>query len=352
VCLRISIICNQKALEMKIHRPKTFADFQGKANKSVVERLKVAISASKKRNEPLGHILLFGPPGTGKTTIANIIANEMDSKLKTITGGTIQTQKDLWILLYDIYTAHDANINTILFIDECHRLARSDFPEETYLPLLEDFCFYHNLEGECKFRGQVFDIYSNVVKLKPFTIIGATTDPGMLSNAFRQRFQTSCFLKEYSVEDIQDIIRGYSKINKIVVNEDAITEIAIRSRMNPRVSINFLKSSHDLIIAKDKNEITRDIVTEEMDMQEVDINGLVEADYRILLTLANHPKGLGIKNLGGCCGIDKSTIEEIYEPYLKRKGYTETRNKRFITDNGLKLLIEKGLLTEREENGT
>lgn len=330
---------------MKVNRPKSFSEFQGKANRGTVKRLRIAVSAAKKRGEPLGNVMLFGNPGTGKSSLAYILANEMGSELKTITGGTIRNHKDLWSILFDIHQKQQQGSNKMLFIDEIHCISKGDIPEEVYYGILEDFKFFHNLGGsEVKTGGRIFEVTGNVSSLKPFTIIGATTAPGCLSKPLRDRFRISCFLKEYSNEDIRDVLKRYADAEKIPYEEDALAEIAKRARGNPRISVNFLLSCYDLMTSKDAEKITKDIVLEEMALEKIDEEGLVEADLKILLALAQHPKGLGLRNLAGCSNIEKSTIEMMLEPYLKLRGYAETRHKRFITPAGVKLLKKKAML--------
>lgn len=330
---------------MRVNRPKTFAEFQGTSNSETVERLKIAISAVKKRNEPLSNTLLFGNAGTGKTTIGNIIANEMNCELKTITGGTVRNHKDLWLVMLDIAQAQEQGSNKILFIDEVHLLAKGEIPEETYYPILEEYVFYHNLAGQdVKFEGRILEVTDNVARLEPFTIIGATTAPGYLSKPLRDRFQIACFLKEYSVEDIKDIVKRYALAEGINHEEEALFEIARRARGNPRVSVNFLLAAYDLMTARNEQRITGQTVIDEMKLQRIDEEGLTEADFKILLALAKHPKGLGLQNLSGCCGIEKSTIEAMNEPFLKYKGYSETRHRRFVTPEGVELLKRKKIL--------
>ena len=327
---------------MKVNRPKTFAEFQGKANLETVKRLRIAVSAAKKRGEPLGHVMLYGNAGTGKSSLAYILANEMGSELKTITGGTVRSHKDLWCILFDIHQKQQRGSNKMLFVDEVHCLAKGDIPEEVYYGVLEDFKFFHNLGGsEVKVGSSVFEVTGNVSILEPFTIIGATTAPGYLSKPLRDRFRISCFLKEYSEEDIRAVVKRYADAEKIPCEEDALAEIAKRARGNPRVSVNFLLGCYDLMTSRNAEKITKDIVFEEMALQHIDSEGLTDADLRVLKTLAEHEKGLGLRNLAGCANIHSSTIEELIEPFLKLRGYMEVRHKRFITERGLKKL--KGL---------
>jgi Holliday junction DNA helicase RuvB len=331
-----------------MNRPKTFSEFQGQTNKETVERLRIAVSTAQKRNEVLNHVLLYGNAGLGKTTLSHIIANEMKMKLKVITGGTIKKPKDLVIVLFDMWEAQQQGVNQILFIDEIHCLSKSDIPEEAYYSLLEEYTFYHNLMGsEIKIGNRMLTMGAFSV-LKPFTVIGATTAPGLLTKPLRDRFPISCFLKEYTTEDIRDVIKWYALAGNIQFEEDALMEIAQRARGNPRVGINFFRSVYDLITSKDEKVVNKEAVLYEMQLQHIDEEGLTDADLRILEVLAKSPKGLGVANLAGCSGIEKTTIEQLYEPHLKIKGYMETRHKRFIRAEGLELLRRKGILKEKE----
>jgi Holliday junction DNA helicase RuvB len=326
-------------------RPKKFNEFQGKTNAETIERLRIAVAAAKKRGEHLGHVLLFGSPGTGKTSIGYIIANEINSSLKVITGGTIETYKDLYLMLCDIIEKQIQKLNVTLFIDEIHLLAKGRIPEEVYYPLLEDFKFYHNLSGtRIKIEDRVYEVKKNLISLEPFTIIGATTAPGNLSKPLRDRFRIQCFLKEYTLEDIKLIISQHAQAQKIAIQEEAMLELAKRARGNPRVALNLLLGVYDLTTSKNEIEITKEAVLQEMILEHIDEEGLTETDLKILYALATHPKGLGLANLSGYCGIEKSTIENMHEQFLKSRGYMDVTHKRFIANSGLELLKRKGLV--------
>jgi Holliday junction DNA helicase RuvB len=318
-------------------RPQTLDEFQGSSNQDIVERLKIAIASAKKRNQPLSNVLLYAGPGLGKTTLANIIANELDAQFITRTGGSITSQKDIFLLLLEVDKAQHAGKRVVLLIDEIHKLATTDMPEELLYSILEDYVFYSGLSGQkVIIDGKKSIILYNAVATKePFTIIGATTSPGKLNKPLRDRFTIHCYLREYSTEDLVNILKFHSEKEKIVVNEDALREIAKRSRGVPRVAISFLMSCRDRSLFKDLIELNAETVKEEMRLQKIEEDGLTQLDLKVLQTLAANPKGMGLANLGGTSSIDKTTLEEMILPYTQSMGLTKTTNKRFITELGI-----------------
>lgn len=324
-------------------RPKTLDEFQGKSNQDVVERLRIAIASAKARKTALPHILLYGPAGTGKTTISYIIANEMGSTLIVRTGGSITKQSDLFSVMYDIDLLQSAGKDAVLLFDEIHKLSVDGMPEEMFYSLLEEYIFYSSLEGKKIFlHGEEGVVINSAVRTnRPFTIIGATTAPGLLQKPLRDRFTISCYLKPYSSEDLVKIIKFNSDKEDIKINEDAMIELARRARGTPRVVINFLRSCRDRAIYGHIDEINTYIVKEEMRLQGVEEDGLTALDLKILEALAKNPKGLGIKTLAGVCDIDSATLQDMIFPYLSASGYVKTTSKRFITDVGLKRIEKK-----------
>lgn len=318
-------------------RPQTLSEFQGDSNRDVIERLKIAIESAKKRDQPLANILLYSSAGLGKTTLANIIANELDAQFITRTGGSISSQKDIFLLLLEVDRAQQQNKQVVLFIDEIHKLAISDMPEELLYSVLEDYVFYSGLSGQkVIIDGKKNIILYNAVATKgPFTIIGATTSPGKLNKPLRDRFTIHCYLKEYSVEDLVNILKFHAEKEKIVSSEDALREIAKRSRGIPRVAISFLMSCRDRSLFKDLTELDAETVKEEMRLQKIEEDGLTQLDLKVLQVLAVNPKGMGLANLAGTTGIDKITLEEMLVTFLQNSGLMKTTNKRFITEHGL-----------------
>lgn len=326
-----------ESIELKnksqISGPLSFSDFIGNSN--VVERLELAIKAAQKENRVLPHILLYGQPGLGKTTLAKIIAKETNQHLVEITGSTIKNQSDLFKILIEL-----DKTNGILFVDEIADINRAqELPETSWLPLLQDFIFLHNLQDKTiTHDSKAYTINTNKAIMKPFTIIGATTDPGDLTDAFRERFPITCVLYSYTNIDIQNIISLHADIRKVKIDKEAISLLSTRVRDNPRIAINYLRNCNDRAIVENDYVINKDMVLRQMKSQSVNNDGTTRDDMEVLRILAEHPKGLGVKNLASTANLRKSTVEDIVEPFLKRKGLMETTHRRFITEKGRKYL--------------
>lgn len=321
-------------------RPKTLDEFQGTSNSDVIERLRVAIASAKERKVALDHVLLYGNAGLGKTTLANIIANEMNARFIVRTGGSISKQSDLFAVLYEIDSLQELDKEAVLFFDEIHKLSVDGMPDEMFFSLLEDFIFYSSLSGKkMLLNGEEGIVTSNALRTDhPFTIIGATTSPGALQKPLRDRFTISCYLKPYSTDDLIKIVKFNSEKENIKISEDAMLELAKRARGTPRVAINFLKSCRDRAIYKHISEIDASTINEEMKLQNIEYDGLTALDLKILKTLANNPKGMGLKTLAGVASIDVTTLEEMIIPWLSANEYVKTTSRRFITEIGLERL--------------
>lgn len=327
---------------MADNRPQTFNDFIGTSNKKAIEKLRITIGASRVKKTSPPHILFYGSPGTGKTSLSNIVANELGYELRTVTGGTLKSQIDILNVLYEVTKSQADGKNMVLFLDECHEIGSSDMPQEMWFPLLEDFSFYHNLKGKTMFFDeQEYMVNSNFCKVKPFLIIGATTNPGYLSKALRDRFKLHCFLREYSEKDLSEIIMRYAVKENIKISKDACYAIALRGRNNPREALNLLSLLIDKSIVDNVDNIEKDFVDKFLAFLEIEPSGLTQSDVTVLEVLSMHEKGMGINNLSGTSGIEKSVLSEIVLPFLQYRGLTKTTHRRLITENGLKYLEER-----------
>ena len=331
-------------------RPAGLKEFIG--NKEIKEQLQLFISAFPHKKE-IEHILLYGNAGTGKTTLAKIIASELKLPFLTITGNTIKNQRELLLLLWDVEELYKKTGKTpILFIDEIHSITKAKELDQTvWLPILEDFIFYNNLKGKTVlYEDQQFEITEREIKFNPFIIIGATTDVADLHPALRRRFIYHFFVKPYRIEDLAKIIKLHAEKRNIKITEVACIEIAKRSRYTPATAISLLKGCHNRILVEKLPEINQDVVKKQMDMLGIDEEGLKYEDIKVLTALAKHPQGLGKDNLAGTSGINRDVLTEIVEPFLKEKEFMATTSRRIITEKGLAYLLEKGYIKLEELN--
>ncbi len=289
-------------------RPKSLADFVGQDH--IKELLDISIRAAKLRNEPLDHILLYGPPGLGKTTLSNIIANELGVEIRVTSGPVLDKPSDLAGILTNLQK-YDA-----LFIDEIHRL--NHVVEEYIYPAMEDFQMEIILDSGPSARSLQID-------LEPFTMIGATTRAGLLTAPLRDRFGLVLRLNYYEQSAIEQIIKRSASILNVPIEDLGVQELARRSRGTPRVANRLLRRVRDYAQIKGDGVITCDIALKALIMLNVDEEGLDEMDKKILLTIIENYKGgpVGIKTLAVAVGEDPGTIEEIFEPYLIQKGFLE-----------------------------
>ena len=287
-------------------RPKTLREYIGQTK--VKENMKIYIEAAKKRNEPLDHVLLYGPPGLGKTTLATIISNEMNTNIRITSGPVIEKPGDLAALLTNL------SPNDVLFIDEIHRLNRS--VEEILYPALEDF----NLDI---IIGKGPSARSIRLDLPKFTLIGATTRAGSLTTPLRDRFGIVHRLELYSVEELNTIVRRSAEILGVNINEKGSLEIAKRSRGTPRIANRLLKRVRDYALVLGDGTITEDIAKIALEKLEIDDLGLDNIDRKILKTIIlNYAGGpVGIETLSSTIGEEVETIEDVYEPYLMQMGF-------------------------------
>ncbi len=287
-------------------RPTAFADFTGQPK--IKERLEIAVTAARQRSEPLDHVLLSGPPGLGKTTIANILARAMGANLRTTSGPTIEKAADLAGLLTNLEEGD------VLFIDEIHRLQKT--VEEYLYPAMEDFKLDIVIDQGPNAR-------SVRLNLPRFTLIGATTRSGLLTGPLLTRFGIRERLDYYQIEQMHQIVTRSARLLNVSIDTEGALEIARRSRGTPRISNNLLRRVRDYAQVKSDGRITLETADRALAMLEIDQNGLDEMDKRILESIIVKFGGgpVGVNSLAVAVGEEPDTIEEVYEPYLIMEGY-------------------------------
>lgn len=299
-------------------RAQTWKDFSGQVQ--VKKTLHIAIAAAKKRKEAIEHILLYGPPGLGKTTLAHLIGRELGVDVRVTSGPAIERAGDLASILTNL-KPHD-----ILFIDEIHRLNKA--VEETLYPAMEDFKLDIVIGKGPSARTLRLD-------LPPFTIIGATTRIGLLSSPMRDRFGVVLRLHYYRPEELMDIIDHAAKLLNISIDEKSKKELAIRSRGTPRIALRLLKRARDMAQVEEEDLISSPIMEKALTLLDVDTLGLDEGDRRFLNVIISHFNGgpVGIETIAAALSEDTGTIEDVIEPYLLQIGLLKRTNRgRIITD--------------------
>ncbi|MBQ0017129.1 MAG: Holliday junction branch migration DNA helicase RuvB [Clostridiales bacterium] len=287
-------------------RPTRMEDYVGQDK--IKKQLEVFIKAALNRNEALDHVLLFGPPGLGKTTLSHIIANELGVQIKVTSGPAIESAADLASILTNLQT------NDVLFIDEIHRLNKS--VEEILYPAMEDYALDFVV-------GKGPSARAMRLKIQPFTLIGATTKAGNLSAPLRDRFGVLARLEPYTEDELYTIISRSAKILGINIDEQSGREIAKRSRGTPRIANRLLKRVRDFAEVENQNVLSIDITKNALDIMEVDNLGLDYTDRKLLLTMMEkfNGKPVGLDTLSASTGEDANTIEDVYEPYLLQIGF-------------------------------
>jgi Holliday junction DNA helicase RuvB len=301
------ITAEERALDLTL-RPRTLSEFVGQGTNK--EQLNVFIEAARKRGEVLDHVLLSGPPGLGKTTLANIISNELGVNVRGTSGPAIERQGDLAAILTNLEQGD------VLFIDEIHRLPR--VVEEILYPAMEDFKIDIVI-------GKGPGAQSVRLEIPRFTLIGATTRVGLLTAPLLTRFGVACRLGYYPVDEMEAIVRRTSGIMEIEVDDTGISEIACRSRGTPRVANRLLRRVRDFAQVRAQGDVTGQVALEAMSLLRIDEVGLDVLDQAILETLIDKFGGgpVGLKTLGAAVGEDPDTLEEVYEPFLMQLGFVK-----------------------------
>lgn len=305
-------------------RPTSLNDYVGQ--EKVKQSLEIYIKAAKSRKDALDHVLLYGPPGLGKTTLSHIIANELGSQFKITSGPAIEHAADLAAILTNLQK------NDVLFIDEIHRLNRS--VEEILYPAMEDFALDFIV-------GKGPSAKNMRLKIQPFTLIGATTKAGMLTGPLRDRFGVICRLELYEDKELQIIIKRSAKILNVDIDDEASLDIAKRSRGTPRIANRFLKRVRDYAEVLGTGKITKEITDEALSKMEVDELGLDFIDRKILESIIYKFGGgpVGLDTLSATISEDSGTIEDVYEPYLLQLGFiARTPRGRIALENAYKHL--------------
>lgn len=289
-------------------RPRSFDSYVGQ--QTLKDNLKLAIDAAGKRGEPIDHVLLYGPPGLGKTTMAGVIAAELGANLRVTSGPAIERAGDLASLLTNL------GEGDVLFVDEIHRLPKT--VEEVLYPAMEDW-------GLDVMLGKGPSAKSIRLDLPKFTIIGATTRAGALSAPLRDRFGLVHRLEYYETAEIEEILRRSATIMQVELEPEAANEIALRARLTPRIANRLLKRVRDYAQVKGDGRVTAKLARQALDLLEIDPLGLDNSDRRLLLAIIENYGGgpVGVETLAAICAEEKATIEDVYEPYLMQLGFLE-----------------------------
>ena len=305
-------------------RPESLQEYVGQ--QEIKENLDVFIKAAKMRDEALDHVLLYGPPGLGKTTLSYIIANELGHNIKTASGPAIEKTGDLAAILSSLEEGD------ILFIDEIHRIPR--YIEEVLYSAMEDFKLDIIIGNDSSSRNIT-------IELPPFTLVGATTRMGDLTGPLRDRFGIIFKLNYYTIEELEKIVIRTSQVFECDITKEAATELAKRSRGTPRIANRLFKRVRDFALVMGSGSIDLDIAKLSLDKLKVDPLGLDETDYNLLIAIIEKFNGgpVGIDAIASSIGEEQTTIEDVYEPYLLQNGFLKRTNRgRIVTDKAYKHL--------------
>lgn len=309
-------------------RPETIDEYIGQTD--VKENIRVFVKAAKMRNEALDHVLLYGPPGLGKTTLAFIIAHELGTNIKTASGPSIEKSGDLAAILSSLEPGD------VLFIDEIHRMPR--YIEEILYPAMEDFSLDIIVGSEGNSRNIKID-------LPPFTLVGATTRAGDLSAPLRDRFGIIDKLQYYNVDELTQIVKRTSRVLNVEIDDDAAKELAKRSRGTPRIANRLFKRVRDFAMVEGSGKITKAVTEKALNRLKVDNMGLDNTDRELLSAIINKFNGgpVGVEAISSSIGEEVTTIEDVYEPFLLQNGLLKrTSRGRVATDKAYEVLgIEK-----------
>lgn len=316
-------------------RAKTWDEYIGQG--SIKKSLHIAIEAAKKRSEAIEHILLYGPPGLGKTTLSHLIAREMESTIRVTSGPAIERAGDLASILTNLEKGD------ILFIDEIHRLNK--VVEETLYPAMEDYALDIVIGKGPSARTVRLD-------LPQFTIIGATTRAGLLSAPLRDRFGVVHRLNFYDIEDLKKIIHNAAKKLQVPIDNESITELAVRSRGTPRIALKLLKRVRDFAQVKGKGEITQFLTNEALTMLEVDSLGLDPLDMRYLSAIIEKHEGgpVGIETIAATIAEDTGTLEDMVEPYLLQIGFIQRTSRGRVATKAAYVHLHLPFVNEEQQS--
>lgn len=323
---------NEKKEDMfeKNIRPQYLDEYVGQSE--IKENIRVFVKAAKMRNEPLDHVLLYGPPGLGKTTLAHIIANELGTNIKTASGPSIEKSGDLAAILSTLEPGD------VLFIDEIHRMP--SYIEEILYPAMEDFEIDLIIGSDGKNKSIKID-------LPPFTLVGATTKAGNLSSPLRDRFGIVCKLEYYTENELNDIINRTSYVLDMNITKEASWEIAKRSRKTPRIANRLFRRVRDFALVEGDGLITKEITDQALNRLKVNNFGLDSIDIEYLDSLINKFNGgpVGVETLATSIGEEVSTLEDVIEPYLLQEGFVKrTRSGRVATEKSYSVVERRGLV--------